>query len=447
MKYYISSIFIVAAILLFACNSDNKNQKSTPADTHEHIEGDGHDHSEDDGHNHSLGDGHNHSEDDGHNHSEDDGHNHSEDDGHNHSPGDGHDHSKDDGHNHGTEAGAHTDEILFTKEQAKSVGLTTETVSHGTFLQVIKTSGQVQATQGDEATIVATSNGIISFTNPSISDGTPISSGQAIVTISARNLLDGDPAAKAKIAFETAQAEFNRASQLIKDNIISAKEYEQVKLRYETAKTAYEAQSSNITAGGVRVTSPISGYLKNRLVSQGEYVSVGQPIATVSQNKRLQLKAEVSENYFSSLRNISSANFKMAYNKAIYKLSDMNGRLLSFGRASDGKSFYIPVTFEFDNVGDIIPGSFTEVYLLSSPQENVISVPVSALTEEQGLHFVYLQLDEEGYMRQEVTIGQNNGERVEILSGLSSGDKVVTKGVYQVKLAAISSVMPDGHTH
>lgn len=439
MKYYILGLFIVAATLLFACNSNNKNQKSNPKDTHEHVEGDGHDHSEDDGHVHSPGDGHNHSEGDGHVHSPDDGHNHSE--------GDGHEHSKDDGHNHGTETAEHTDEILFTKEQAKSVGLTTETIAPGTFLQVIKTSGQVQATQGDEATIVATSNGIISFINPSISDGTPISSGQAIVTISARNLLDGDPAAKAKIAFETAQAEFNRASQLIKDNIISAKEYEQVKLRYETAKTVYEAQSSNITTGGIRVTSPISGYLKNRLVSQGEYVSVGQPIATVSQNKRLQLKAEVSENYFSSLRNISSANFRMAYDKVIYKLSEMNGRLLSFGRASDGQSFYIPVTFEFDNVGDIIPGSFAEVYLLSSPQENIISVPVSALTEEQGLHFVYLQLDEEGYMRQEVTIGQNNGERVEILSGLSSGDKVVTKGVYQVKLAAISSIMPDGHTH
>jgi multidrug efflux pump subunit AcrA (membrane-fusion protein) len=44
-------------------------------------------------------------------------------------------------------------------------------------------------------------------------------------------------------------------------------------------------------------------------------------------------------------------------------------------------------------------------------------------------------------------LGQNNGERVQILSGLKNGDKVVTKGVYQVKLAATSSVMPEGHAH
>jgi multidrug efflux pump subunit AcrA (membrane-fusion protein) len=185
----------------------------------------------------------------------------------------------------------------------------------------------------------------------------------------------------------------------IKDQIISAKDDEQSKLRYETAKTVYQAQASDITASGVSVTSPISGYIKNRMVSQGEYVSVGQPIATVSQNKRLQLRAEVSENHYKTLKNISSANFKAAYDDVVYKLSDLNGRLLSFGKASGQQSFYIPVTFEFDNVGDIIPGSFTEVFLLSSPQENVLSIPVSSVTEEQGLHFVYLQLDEEGYKR------------------------------------------------
>ena len=77
----------------------------------------------------------------------------------------------------------------------------------------------------------------------------------------------------------------------------------------------------------------------------------------------------------------------------------------------------------------------------------MISVPVSSITEEQGLFFVYIQLDEEGYKKQEVTLGQNNGDRLQILSGLKVGDKVVTKGVYQVKLAAISSVMPEGHNH
>ncbi|KAA6305865.1 Multidrug resistance protein MdtA, partial [termite gut metagenome] len=125
----------------------------------------------------------------------------------------------------------------------------------------------------------------------------------------------------------------------------------------------------------------------------------------------------------------------------------LNGRLLSFGKASDVTSFYIPITFEFNNTGEIIPGSFVEVYLLSTVQNNVISVPISALTEEQGLYFAYLQLEDEVYKKQEVVPGEDDGERVRILSGLKPGDRIVAKGVFQVKLAATSSIVPEAHTH
>lgn len=42
-------------------------------------------------------------------------------------------------------------------------------------------------------------------------------------------------------------------------------------------------------------------------------------------------------------------------------------------------------------------GSYVDVYLLSKNMDNVIAIPVTALTEEQGAYFVYLQLDKEGY--------------------------------------------------
>ena len=208
------------------------------------------------------------------------------------------------GHNHGAED-SHADEIAFTKAQAKAIGLKTEVAKPTSFINVIKTSGQIQSLQGDEQTIVATTSGIVSFTNPSITDGMPIRTGEGIATISAKNLQDEDPILKAKIAFETAEKEYKRAEGLIADKIISAKQFEQTKAAYENAKAAYQAQSANVTAAGIRVTSPMNGYIKNRLVNQGEYVSVGQPIATVSQNKRLQLRAEVSEKYFKDVRSIN----------------------------------------------------------------------------------------------------------------------------------------------
>lgn len=367
-----------------------------------------------------------------------------------HQKGDGHNHEEGDGHNHKEEKNSgeeHSDEIVFTRQQADAIGLEVYNVEPGIFSQVIKTSGQIQSAQGDEATIVATTNGIVSFPARSIIEGAPVGTGTTIVTISARNLYEGDPVAKAKITYETALKEFKRAEGLVKDKIISEKEFEQSRLKYENARTAYEAQATNVTASGVKVTTPISGYIKNRLVNQGEFVSVGQPIATVSKNRRLQLRADVSENYFNELGKIRNANFVVSYNNKAYRLADLNGRLLSFGKAADETSFYIPVTFEFDNIGDFIPGSYVEVYLLATPQNNVISIPVSALTEEQGIYFVYLQIGEEEFLKREISIGESDGKNVRVLSGLSTGDKVVIKGAYQVKLASNSSVLPKGHSH
>lgn len=363
---------------------------------------------------------------------------------------DGHDHRESDGDNHSeieNSGKGHEDEIIFTRQQAEAIGLEIYNVVPGSFAQVIRTSGQIQAAQGDEETIVATTNGVVSFPEQNIIEGATVGVGSTIVTISAKNLYEGDPVAKAKIAYETALKEYQRAEGLVKDKIISAKEFEQTRMKYENARTAYEAQAANVTVSGVKVTSPISGYVKNRLVSQGEYVTVGQPVATISKNRRLQLRADVSENYFNELKKIRGANFMVSYNNKVYRLEDLHGRLLSFGKAAAESSFYIPITFEFDNIGDFIPGSYVEVYLLTTPQNNVFSIPVTALAEEQGIYFVYLQIAEEEFVKREVGIGESDGKNVRILSGLKGGERVVVKGAYQVKLASSSSVLPEGHSH
>ena len=344
----------------------------------------GHDH---DGHNHETEE-HNH---EGHNH---EGHDH-EHEGHNH------DH---DGHSHEGAKAGHSDEIILTPEKAKAAGVVVETVKAGTFCRVIPASGQVLAAQGEEATVVAPVSGVVTL-NRSIVEGTSVAKGASVLAVSGNNIQEGDPAKRAKVAYLTAK-----------------------------------------DGKGVAVKSPISGYVKSCFVKEGDFVNVGQPLMSVSQTRRLRLRAEVSERYYPLLGSVSSANFRTSYGETVFRLADLKGRLLSYGKSSDDNSFYIPVTFEFDNRGEIIPGSFAEVYLLSSEIPGVISVPASALTEEQGINFVYLRLDEEGYKKQEVKIGMSDGSRVEILSGLKEGDEVVTQGAIHVKLASASAAIP-GHTH
>ena len=81
--------------------------------------------------------------------------------------------------------------------------------------------------------------------------------------------------------------------------------------RYETAKTAYDAHASNISSEGVNVVAPVNGYLANRLVVQGEYVLVGQPIASIAEHSA-PVKGRSSRKSLSSVGRYQYRYFKTA---------------------------------------------------------------------------------------------------------------------------------------
>ena len=226
------------------------------------------------------------------------------------------------------------------------------------------------------------------------------------------------------------------------------KEFNALKENYENARVAYEALSPSEDGRGAAVKSPISGFVKSCMVREGDYVTVGQPLLSVSQTRRLMLRAEVSERHYARLSRISSANFRTSYGDKTYSLDRLNGRLLSCGKMSGDSSYYIPVTFEFDNRGALVPGAFAEVSLLTrgKSRTDVVSVPRSALLEEQGVFYVYLHEDSSCYRRREVIPGNTNARRVEILTGLQGGEPVVTQGAMSIKLAGAGHAIP-AHTH
>ncbi|MBO5186747.1 MAG: efflux RND transporter periplasmic adaptor subunit [Prevotella sp.] len=358
-------------------------------------------------------------------------------------------HDENNPHGEETDKEKHAGEIVLTHEQAEAAGLKTETVRPAEFRFAIKTGGQIVAAQGDERTIAATASGIVTFATARVAEGTAVRAGETVAGISAKTLQDGDPSVKAKAAYEAAKREKERAEHLVGDKIISEREYEQIRLAYETAEATYRGTAGHITANGVSVTSPISGYIKSLSAGNGEYVSVGQPIAVVTQNRRLTLKADVPEKYFACLHDITGANFKLSYDEVAHSLETLNGRLLSYGKTATANSAFIPVIFEFDNVGSFVSGSYADVYLLSKVRDNIISVPLSAVTEEgQGLKYVYIQTGKDVFRKQEVSVGMSDGRRIEITKGLKPGDKVVTAGTYSVKMAAASTSIPlHSHNH
>lgn len=369
---------------------------------------------------------------------------------HNHEKHEEHDGHKHEEHDHGegyendkSESG-HADEIIFPTSKAKAAGVEVTTITPGEFNEVIATSGRILTAAGSQGTAVATQAGIVRLVRP-WSEGMAIGAGTPLFTISNSKLPEGDLATRTKIEFQRAKSEFERIEKLHKEKLTTEQEYQTAKAEYETAKLAYEATGSG-KAGGATVTAPKAGYVLSCLVKDGDYVDVGTPLMTITQNRRLQLQADLPQRNSDMLDYITSANFKTGNSDHTYSLRELNGKVVSHGAQAASGSTFIPVIFEFDNAPGIVAGSFAEVFLITVPRPSVISVPKSALTEEQGIYAVYVQLDEEGYQRRIVKVGKSDGRNVEILSGITPGEKVVTKGAMHVKLASASKAIP-GHTH
>lgn len=373
---------------------------------------------------------------------------------HNH---EGHDHAHEghthehEGHNHEHEtAKGHSnegdgDEIILSPEKARAAGVEVGEVKRGSFRQVLKSGGELEAAQGNESVVVATVAGVVRLGRQAV-EGVSVNKGTPLLTLSSRHIGQGDAAERARTTYENAEREYRRMKALAEERIVSERELTPVRQAYEEARIAYEALQGGQTSDGQQVTSPLSGYVKELMVKEGDYVEVGQPLFSVTQTRRLRLRADVPARHAAALRQVQTAHFCTPATGQVYALEQLNGRLIATGRATASGSRYIPVTFELDNRGDLLPGQPVEVSLLGATQEGVIVLPRTALTEEQGSYFVYLQLDEEGYRKQLVEVSADNGLEVLIASGLKEGERVVTRGAYQVKLAGASNAIP-AHSH
>jgi cobalt-zinc-cadmium efflux system membrane fusion protein len=341
-------------------------------------------------------------------------------------------------------------DISFLKEQAWKIDFANHELKPEVFYDVIKVSGQINAKPTDEQVIAARSNGIVKW-DESIVGGASVREGQNLLVLSSGNLAQGNTESayrEAKVNYEKAEADFKRIEPLRADKIISEKDYLQIKNTFDQAKIVFETLSKNYSQGGQSMRSPMSGFVKQVIARSGEFVEAGQPLAVITKNQMLQLQADVPLRYSNQLPLVLEAQFKTMHDDSVYNTRELNGKVLSYGKAvSDGSSL-LPIYFSLKNNGQLTPGESIEVYLKSSAIQNAFVVPVSALVEEQGNFYVYVQTEGESFQKRNVTLGAQDGRRVQLLSGVAAGERIVTKGAYMIKLATQSGAVPaHGHEH
>ena len=343
------------------------------------------------------------------------------------------------------------EDLIYLKDQAWKIEFANQEVIRMPFKEVIKASGQLSASPGDESMIVSKSQGIVSLSKNNATIGSAVGSGELLFSIKGSDVLEKNIDVRfdeIKLMYDKTLADYERGKELVKDKIISQKEFLDRENALQNAEIIYNSISENYSGDGENVYSPVSGYVNKLFVNEGQFVSAGQPLGSVTKNRKLLLTAEVSQEYFSKLGSVKSANFKTEYDNKVYNTSDLNGKLVSYGRTTGNNNFYIPVNFEIENNGNLLPGSFVQIFLFSDVIRDALVVPVSSLIEEQGLFYVYVQTAGESFQKREVKTGAGEGMNVEILSGVESGERVVTKGAYNIKLATMSGTIPaHGHEH
>lgn len=340
--------------------------------------------------------------------------------------------------------------ISFLKEQAWKIDFQTAAVISDTIYDVINTSGVWMPSPGSVKSLVANADGLVDFAIVNLTEGTPVKKGQLLMTLGSRGLATnnlGAEIAAAKAKFQQAKSEYDRKKELYESKIVPKSEFEKVESDFLVAKSNYETLSAGVSGNGKQVRAPFNGFIKLINVTNGEYAVQGKPLVSVGTHQSKILKTQVAPSSGLTMQNLQGIWFQTEAGHW-KNITDAGGSILSIGKDVERDNPLISVYAQVNEEVDMPEGSLTEVQIVMGDAKQSITIPINALLEDYGSYSVIVQFSGESFERRPVKIGKRNGQNIEILSGLETGEIVVTQGAYQVKMASMSGSTPaHGHEH
>ena len=339
--------------------------------------------------------------------------------------------------------------ISFSKEQSWRVDFATDSVRRAPMGQVIATQAMVMPAPTDMLTLTAKASGTVTL-GPSLAEGVDIGAGETLMTISGGNSATDDMLvlfSQAQADYERARADHERCEALAADRIVTQAELQQARADYAKAKAAYDNLLRNGLCGRAQVASSVAGYVRQLLVTNGQHVETGQPLAQVARGGSLWLQALVPARHAPMLRHLASAHFGGAH--GTLTLADIGGRVVSAGQHGTSGSPLLAVTFATDSTRLFVPGTMVDTYVVLQQARPVLSVPNGAIAEEMGSRFVFVQRTPELFEKREIECGITDGLRTQVTRGLEAGERIVTRGAIMVKLAQGAAALDahSGHAH
>jgi RND family efflux transporter MFP subunit len=237
---------------------------------------------------------------------------------------------------------------------------------------------------------------------------------------------------EAQARFEEANNELERVTNMYQNETVSKARYDQARANREAASARLEAARSGVTAAQEQVDhtvvrSPYAGIVSKRLVSVGEHVSPGQPLMSGLSLQSLRVNVDVPQSLIDPIRTIGKA--------FVYTDSQrIAGEHLTFFPIADPATNTFRVRVDLPaGATTLYPGTFVKVGFVIGETQRLL-VPESAVVHRSELTAVYVVADDGRVSLRQIRTGHRYGERLEVLSGLDSGEQIaldpVRAGVY-----------------
>lgn len=282
---------------------------------------------------------------------------------------------------------------------------------------------------------------------------------QARLDADRRRLVEAVRETQARL--DHARQELERARRLYDRKAYALRQVEAAETEYRAADSAHAAAVAQRDAlpsqpvSGPRpagpqvnaeyaVTAPIAGIVVKIDKHAGAQVAPGQPIVELVNLDVVWLEVPIFERDLHRL----VQPIRAVFSTPAYPGREFPATLADLGAVIDPQSRAATALFRVDNRSHALRvGMQANVRLDAGETVEAVMIPREAVLENGGRRFVYVLRSGEEFERREVTVGDDYGNSVAVLSGLKPGERVVTQGAYQIHLHELRPAGPTTHTH
>jgi len=355
--------------------------------------------------------------------------------------------------------------FAYLKEQQWTNEFATEQVREAELRSAIRAPASIDAITGGEAVVAAPVAGRFAARQlPSIGD--VVRTGQVLGTIEPRltNMTDRSTlaaeAAEAQAAADAARVDAERAERLFSEQAVPARRVEDARralsiaeARLKAAETRLSQRDETLRSGGGAaggnafvLRAPLTGRVVDVDATLGASYDEGAMLFRIVRTDRVELRAHVPAVDAALVRNVESIAFEVPGQPVAIPLKPEH---MHDAGVLDPQTRALAVQFEVPNRdGRLLIGQSGTAAMYLRTRTRLPAVPASAILMEAGRPFVFVQVGGERFARRPVDIATRDGDLAGIRSGVKLGERVVTRGAYEVQLASAAKGLPaEGHVH